>query len=65
MRREIGNNAYAKFGGKKQRVLWYLPKWPIGFLGSGIWHFLEREIRDSKEIWERDSGFHFWTGYGI
>ena len=22
-------------------------------------------IRDSKEIWERDSGLHFWTRRGI
>ena len=28
--RENKNNAYAKFGGDKQRVLWDFPKWPIG-----------------------------------
>jgi len=27
--RENKNNAYAKFGGDKQGVLWYFPKWPI------------------------------------
>ena len=27
--RENKNNAYAKFEGDKQRVLWYFPKWPI------------------------------------
>ena len=27
--RENKNNGYAKFGGDKQRVLWYFPNWPI------------------------------------
>ena len=27
--RENKNIAYAKFGGDKQRILWYFPKWPI------------------------------------
>ena len=27
--RENKDNAYAKFGGEKQRVLWYFPNWPI------------------------------------
>lgn len=30
--RENKNSAYAKFGGEKQRLLWYFPKWPILFL---------------------------------
>ena len=28
--KENENNAYAKFGGDRQRVLWYFPRWPIG-----------------------------------
>ena len=27
--------------------------------------FLEPGIRDYKEIWERNSGSHLWTGSGI
>ena len=44
--RENNINAYAKFGGDKQRVLWYFPKWPIACLAYArtklktLWSFL-------------------------
>ena len=49
--RENENNPYAKFGGDKQRVLWYFPKWPIGdSLLTSLFKFLLISIRLTYEI---------------
>lgn len=40
-------------------------KGPIRFIGIRDLVVLEPGIRDPKEIWERDSGLHLWTGRGI
>ena len=48
--RENKNSAYAKFGGDKQRLLWYFPKWAILFLfyrRQEILHFQQPKRRIS------------------
>ena len=49
----------------KERGIHNVLRVPNRVFGIRDLAFLEPGIRDFREIWERDSGLHLWTGSGI